>query len=49
MDGCMRRPSGKDEPSPTLWPRKVLAMAGLFALICFGLSGLAAVQPQRHL
>ena len=33
----MRRPSGIDEPSPTLWPRKVLAMAGLFALICFGL------------
>ena len=33
----MRRPSGIDAPSPTRWPRKVLAMAGLFALICFAL------------
>ena len=33
----MRRPSGIDAPSTTRWPRKVLAMAGLFALICFGL------------
>ena len=37
MEGCMRRPSGIDAPSPARWPRKVLAMAGLFALICFGL------------
>ena len=33
----MRRLSGIDAPSPARWPRKVLAMAGLFALICFGL------------
>ena len=33
----MRRPSGIDASSPTRWPRKVLAMAGLFALICFAL------------
>ena len=34
----MRRPSGIDAPSTTTrWPRKVLAMAGLFALICFAL------------
>ena len=35
----MRRPSGIDAPFPTRWPRKVLAMAGLFALICFALQG----------
>ena len=33
----MRRLSGIDASSPTRWPRKVLAMAGLFALICSGL------------
>ena len=33
----MRRPSDIDAPSTTRWPRKVLAIAGLFALICFGL------------
>ncbi len=31
----MRRSSGIDAPSTTRWPRNVLAMAGLFALICF--------------
>ena len=30
----MRRPSGIDAASPTRWPRNVLVMAGLFALIC---------------
>ena len=33
----MRRPSGIDAPSTTRWPRNVLVMAGLFALICFAL------------
>ena len=33
----MRRPSGIDAPFTTRWPRSVLAMAGLFALICFAL------------
>ena len=33
----MRRPSGINAPSTTRWPINVLAMAGLFALICFAL------------
>ena len=33
----MRAPRGTGEPSTTRWPVSVLAMAGLFALICFAI------------
>ena len=48
----MRRPSGIDASMSNPFmvaTHLVLAMAGLFALIWLEHSGLAAVQPQRHL
>ena len=48
----MPRPNGINAPSTTRWPSNVLAMAGLFALICFSLQAwrlysLSATFGQR--